>query len=199
MRSFVTFLVVSLPLVSVFFSLTLCSSLSLSLSFSLDLPLCVLSLFDVSYTPCRCHVSPVSRARSNEMCIGGRSSARLKGRVLRSRDSPGEAGLPDKFQFRAVVQDFRASRTQTNFPSTLFLPCRDWCFPRGAIFRRARIFRGIFRKHARSSIIYFVTATQRNGSPVISERHWKRLVHVAFRSFRGPSPPLNYQTSATAQ
>lgn len=113
----------SLSLGSVFFSLTLCSSISLSSS--LGLPLCVLSLFDVSYTPCRCHVSPVSRARSNEMCIGGRSSVRLKGRVLRSRDSPGEAGLPDKFQFRAVVQDFRASRTQTNFPSTLFLPCRD--------------------------------------------------------------------------
>lgn len=33
-----------------------------------------LSVLDVSCTPCRCLVSPLSGARSNEMCIGGRCS-----------------------------------------------------------------------------------------------------------------------------
>ena len=46
--------------------------------------------------------------------VGVARSGALKDRVLRSWDSPRETGLLDKFQFRAVIQDFLAPlRTQT--------------------------------------------------------------------------------------
>lgn len=84
----------------------------------------ILSVLDVSCTPCRCLVSPVSLGLVLMKCASvGVPRGRLKGRVLRSWDSPGERQVC-LINFNSALQFkvFQTLQAKTNFPSLSFFP-----------------------------------------------------------------------------